>query len=308
MQQIKDEVRRLAKNNRIEEIRFIDAEDLEPKELFYDRQPKVLLPGAKSLILSSIYIGGYRLPDNGSRIYARTSRLTLSGFYFNIVEPLKPIQEYLQSKGYEAIVYDGFLEDYCVPLKPAAVKAGLGWIGKNTLLLNKKYGSFQALGGIITNADLAECYEIEADHCGSCTACINGCPTKSLEPRKLHRSTCLSHLLEEEEWPEEISSVPQNYFFECDICQEACPWNKKHIQLPLKGSIGSDFTEQEELLELFRYDTLLKMDEKTYQDKILPLLTGFQLPYSLFQRNVRLAYQAGCGSSDSSAIGIHSSI
>lgn len=291
MEQIKDKLKQIAEENMISEIRFIDAEALEPSELFLGRQPKDLMPDAKSLIVSSVYIGDFRLPDEDLADHGRMSRLTLSGFYWNVVDPLKPIQDHLIAQGYKAIIYDGILEDDCVPLKPAAVKAGLGWQGKNTLLINKKYGSFQALGGIITNAELAEGYPLEEDLCGSCTACANSCPANAIENRRLDRSKCLSNLLEEDNLPETIKEMPDCYFFECDICQEACPWNRKHLTEPLKTKISDTFTCQEELMELFRFDSLLNMDEETYIKKVLPLLTGVNLPYSLFQRNVRLAYR-----------------
>lgn len=290
MEQIIDQLKQIADEQMINEIRFIDAEALEPQDLFVGRQPKDLMPEAKSLIVSSIYIGGCRFPETNAEEYGRVSRLTFAGFYWNVVEPLKPLRDYLISQGYQAIIYDGIEEDNCVPLKPAAVKAGLGWQGKNTLLVNKKYGSFQALGGIITDADLAERYTPEEDHCGGCTKCINSCPGNALENRRLDRSKCLSNLLEEDNMPESVKEMPDNYFFECDICQDACPWNRNHLSEPLKTNLGDTFTSQEELLELLRFDTLLSMDEDTYKEKILPLLTGFNLPYNLFRRNVKLAY------------------
>ena len=90
--------------------------------------------------------------------------------------------------------------------------------------------------------------------------------------------------------PESITEMQENFFFECDICQEACPWNKKHLNNPLKTRFIDTFTNQKELLALFRFDSLLNMDEKTYREKILPLLTGVELSYDNFQRNVKLAY------------------
>lgn len=291
MEQIKEKLKQLADANMINEIRFINAEALEPRDLFNGRQPKDLMPEAKSLIVSSVYIGDFRFPEEDSDEYGRMSRLTLSGFYWNVVEPLKPLRDYLITLGYQAIIYDGIEEDNCVPLKPAAVKAGLGWQGKNTLLVNKKYGSFQALGGIITDADIAEVYPAEGDLCGSCRACAESCPANALDQRKLDRSRCLSNLLEEDNMPATVEEMPDNYFFECDICQEACPWNRKHLIKPMETKPGSAFREkQEELRELFRFETLLSMDEDTYNKKVLPLLTGVKLSYNLFRRNVRLAY------------------
>ncbi len=293
MGNIKESLKRIADECMINEIRFIDAEDLEPRQLFEGRQPRDLMPGAKSLIISSVYIGGFFLPVEGSQDRGRMSRLALSGFYWNVVNPLRPLLDYLISQGYDAMIYDGILEDNCIPLKPAAVKAGLGWQGKNTLLIHKKYGSFQALGGIITNAELAESYDMEEDHCGSCIACAAGCPGEALENRNLNRSKCLSNLLEEDHMPETVSAIPDNYVFECDICQDVCPWNRKHLDSPLKTRFLDTFTNRNELAELFRFDTLLDMDEAVYKEKIVPLFSGLNLPYELFRRNVKLAYSFG---------------
>ena len=288
--EIRKRLKEIAGETIISEIRFIDAEALDPKELFEGRQPKDLMPDAKSLILSSVYIGGFRLPDEEPEEHGKISRLTLSGFYWNVVEPLKPLLDHLIKLGYQAMIYDGLLEENCVPLKPAAVKAGLGWQGKCTLLISPKYGSFQALGGIITDADLAEIYPLEENRCGSCTACIDICPGKAIEPFGLDRSKCLSNLLEGEDMPETVSDMQDNYFFECDICQDACPWNRKHLAGPLNTEFGDPFSGRLDLLELFRFDSLLNMNEAEYRERILPLFTGIDLSYELFRRNVRLAY------------------
>lgn len=286
----KEQLKRIAEENMINEIRFIDAEPLEPAELFKGRQPRDLMPDARSLIISGIYIGGFCLKDGKPDDHGRISRLTLSGFYWNVVEPLKPLRDYLISQGFQAMIYDGLLEDNCVPLKPAAVKAGLGWQGKCSLLISPEYGSFQALGGIITDADLAEIYPGIESRCGNCTACIDSCPGNAIEPHGLNRSKCLSNLMEEGGMPETIHEMQDNYFFECDICQEACPWNRKHLANPLRTKFLDTFKGEKELLELFRFDALLNMGETEYKEKILPLFTGMDLPYELFRRNVRLAY------------------
>lgn len=298
MEQLRNEISGLAREQGIDEIRFIDAEYLEPIHVFTERQPRVLMPSARSLIMSSIYIGAFQLKEDQKQpeLHGKMSRLTLSGFYFNVVKPLEPIRDLLIANGYQAMIYDGLLEDNCIPLKAAAVKAGLGWIGKHTLLVHPDYGTWQALGAIITDADLAEVNTVLKDQCGSCTSCLEHCPTQALKPRKLDRSRCLSNLLEEPDMPDSITAIPEQYFFECDLCQEACPWNQKHLSTPLKTPFGSRFTgqdgqltNQEELLELFRFDALLQMNEKEYNQRILPLLTGVPLSYDLFRRNVLLA-------------------
>lgn len=287
---IKERLTEIAQRNGINEIRFIDTEALEPTALYAGRQPRDLMPEAKCLIVTSVYIGGYRLPELDSDLHGKMSRLTLSGFYFNVVEPLKPMKEYLISKGFEAEIYDGLQENGCIPLKPAAVKSGLGWLGKNTLLIDKTYGSFQALGGIITNAELSQVYSIQENRCGSCNSCVDSCPSKAVCGSRLDRSSCLSNLLEEDLWPDTIDEMKDNYFFECDICQEACPWNKNHLVKPLEKGNSLSAERQKALTELFRFDRLINMSEAEYRVEILPLLTGVDLPYHLFRRNVQLAY------------------
>ena len=291
MVELKEQIINLAKENLIDEIRFIDCGELSPSFAFQGRQPLDIMPEGKSIIVTSIYIGNFSLPGFNPKVHARTSRLTLSGFYFNIVDPLQPIKDFLISKGYKAHICDSLLDDNSFPLKAAGIKAGLGWNGRNTLLLNDKYGSFQALGGIITDADLSQVYEKMENKCGACVKCRESCPTHALEsPMVLNRKKCISNFLEEEELPALDHLNIDNYFFECDICQEACPWNKSHLENPLITPMGSTFTSKAQILDLFSFNRLMAMDESKYKEKILPLLTGFDLPYALFKRNVLLAY------------------
>ncbi|HDR90057.1 MAG TPA: tRNA epoxyqueuosine(34) reductase QueG [Bacteroidetes bacterium] len=110
-----------------------------------------------------------------------------------------------------------------------AARSGLGWIGKNTLLISRKCGSFVFLGEIICDLELAPGKEIP-DYCGQCTRCIDACPTGALlAPRLLDASRCISyHTIENRgEIPESMHGKMQNRIFGCDICQDVCPWNRK---------------------------------------------------------------------------------
>ena len=109
-----------------------------------------------------------------------------------------------------------------------AKKSGLGWIGKNANLINKSSGSFYFLSELILDLDLA--YDSPTtDHCGTCTACIDACPTQAIvEPYKVDGSKCISYFTIElkENIPEQMKGKFNNWAFGCDVCQDVCPWNK----------------------------------------------------------------------------------
>lgn len=288
---LKDKIRKIASDSLIDELRFIDAGSLDPTSTYKNRQPSDFMPGAKSIIVGSIYIGAFFLKGWEDGRHAMTSRLTLSGFYFNVVDPMVAIKEYLIAKGYRALIADGSNEETCIPLKPAAERAGLGWIGKNTLLLDEKYGSWQAIGAIITDADLAEIYPMAKNRCGNCRACMDLCPMNALErPSELIRERCLSHLLEEEEAPRSALEVSGAYLVECDLCQNVCPWNNSHLLSPLDTLKKKSFEDSQWLLDLLSFDSLMGMDEAAYKQTIVPNFSGISLSYKAFRRNLEAAY------------------
>jgi epoxyqueuosine reductase len=109
-----------------------------------------------------------------------------------------------------------------------AQKSGLGWIGKNSLLLNKNVGSFFFLAELIIDLELEYDGPIK-DYCGTCTACIDACPTDAIpEPYVVDGSKCISYFTIElkEEIPNEVKGKFENWIFGCDICQDVCPWNR----------------------------------------------------------------------------------
>ena len=292
MVSLKNHLIELARNNYIDEIRFIDADDLTEvhignQQKFVTRQPHAIMPEAKSIIVCSAYIGAF--VTNNSAEYGRMSRLVLSGYYANIMKPLEPLSNLLRTKGYRAKIMDG--EDavaHSVPLKGAAVKAGLGWIGKNSLLVSTQYGSFQALGAILTDADLGEEIPIAGNKCGGCKKCMETCPVHAIEtPKVLNKEKCLSHIMDDiiadNGIPDDVST--QNYFFECDICQNACSWNQKHIKKPLETPYGNLF-DKEKVERLMVLEHLSTMDKNTYDKELVPLMKGYQLTYETFKRNL----------------------
>jgi epoxyqueuosine reductase len=108
-----------------------------------------------------------------------------------------------------------------------AKESGLGWVGKNSLLLNKQSGSYFFLAEIISDLELEYDSPVK-DHCGTCTACIDACPTDAIQPYHVDGSKCISYLTIElkEEIPSAFKGKMDNWAFGCDICQQVCPWNR----------------------------------------------------------------------------------
>lgn len=150
--------------------------------------------------------------------------------YHDVIrEKLRQLVE--QMRSHIDVEFDSKICVDTVPLleREVAAAAGIGWIGKNTLVLNAELGSYFFLGSIITTLDLAR-DEPVADHCGTCTACLDACPTSAfVGPYQMDASRCISYLTIEHRGDIDEQHHPHmgDWVFGCDVCQEVCPHNRK---------------------------------------------------------------------------------
>lgn len=291
---LSDSIRKLADSQGIDVLGFVEASEFEGYMLNRSRRrdPRLSLSDAKTIIVAGIYIGGLVLPSCDKSYMGRTSRLFLSGFFNDVVKQLEPIATLLRKEGYTALICDGSENKGSIlPLKLAAIRAGLGWQGKNSLLVTKKHGTFLALGGIVTNANLEYNTEQETNRCKSCKKCQQACPLKALEQNYvLNKNKCLSYLLQNDNFPEEAKTVIENRVIDCEICQQVCPWNTKHIKRPFATAMTTSFQREITAWEdFFALPQLAKLTEREYREALGHLNTG--IPYPIFHRNVLMAVE-----------------
>ena len=188
--------------------------------------PRLLVPGSKSVV-SLIY--NY-FPSQTQRTDSfKISKYAYGqDYHFVLKEKLKQFLEEIQIQIGEV---DGrvFVDSAPVMDKAWAKKAGLGWIGKNSNLIHPKKGSFFFIAELIIDLELIPDGPIR-DYCGTCTKCIDACPTEAIvKPYVVDGSKCISYLtieLKDEILPEEFASKMNDWVFGCDICQDVCPWNR----------------------------------------------------------------------------------
>ncbi len=291
---LSENIRKLADSLGIDVLGFAEASEFEGYLLDRSkrRDPRLSLSGAKTIIVAGIYIGGLVIPSWDKSYMGRTSRLFLSGFFNDVVKPLEPIAALLRKEGYTALICDDSKNKGSIlPLKLAAIRAGLGWQGKNTLLVTKKYGTFLALGGIVTNANLEHNTEEETNRCKSCEKCQQACPLRALaQACVLNKDKCLSYLLQNDNLPEEAKPVIENRVIDCEICQQVCPWNTKHIERPLAIAMTTSFQRDLPAWEdFYALPQLAKLTEREYREALGHLNTD--IPYAIFHRNVLMAME-----------------
>ncbi len=145
-----------------------------------------------------------------------------------------------------------------------AMRAGLGWIGKNTMLISRTWGSYFFIAAVLSDQHFNTDAEFESDHCGTCTACLTACPTQAfVQPRQLDATRCISYYTIEERTiaPNNLREQFGDWVFGCDVCQEVCPWNRK--------ARLSDQPTFRPILQLANLDLIevLRLDDASFRER-----------------------------------------
>lgn len=191
--------------------------------------PRHVLDGVRSIIVTAM---NYRThdPDPPTRIEGRVSRYAWGRDYHELIRGrLKELLQFIQSESPDvrgrAVVDTAPLLE-----RDFARIAGLGWLGKNTMLISKRRGSWLFLGAVLIDLELEYDEPHHADHCGTCRRCLDACPTQAfVGPHQLDSRRCISYLTIELRGPVpiELRAGVGDWLFGCDVCQDVCPWNRK---------------------------------------------------------------------------------
>jgi epoxyqueuosine reductase len=191
------------------------------------KDPRLIAPQARAVV---VVLDNYYQPDTDAQCRPpRIARYARGEDYHRVtLRRLQQLGSYLKELG--AQLARSFADAGPVPERELAQRAGLGWIGKNTMLIRPESGSYFFIGSIFTDLALRFDAPFELDRCGSCTRCLEACPTQALvEPRVLDATRCISYLTIEHKGPipESLAARFDGYAFGCDICNEVCPWNQR---------------------------------------------------------------------------------
>lgn len=245
--------------------------------------PAKLVPEARSVI--SVILNYYPPEVKIDNKNPKISKYAYGRDYHKVVkEKLKKLLEIIRE--FDKTVTGRFFVDSAPVLERAwAARSGLGWIGKNSILINRKYGSFVFIGELIINLELE--YDNPAkDYCANCTKCIDACPTNAIvADRVIDANRCISYqtIENKEEIENSLKGKMENWVFGCDICQDICPWNKE-----IKPANEPDFTPCKEMLEMTG-DDWNKLDEERY-NKLFSGTAVKRAGFSRLKRNIEFTH------------------
>lgn len=258
--------------------------------------PRKILPECESILVLGIpYTPPGQLAPPDSLLAGRVAAYAWGEDYHDSLPPrLQLIVDFIEEKMGRSIPNRYYTDTGPLLERDLAQRAGLGWIGKNTCLISPGHGSYFLLAEILLGLALPPDVPIQTDHCGSCTRCIEACPTSCIRPdRTLDAGRCISYLTIEnkESIPEDLRLQVQNWVFGCDICQMVCPWNIRFAPYqqadsafsPRPGIPYPDLAEAcqltpEDFNTRFKNSPLKRAKRRGYLRNVLTVLGGSHHP------------------------------
>lgn len=213
-----------------------------------------ILPGARSAVVCALRFPGGEEKKPEGVVAGKIARYALNEDYHNRILPLlKELGNFIDVEaGAKSLAY---VDTGAIPERALAKQAGLGWIGKNAMLIHPEEGSWFWLGEVITTAELVSDAPV-ADHCGKCRRCIDACPTNAIleDLRAVDSRKCIAYLNIEHRGPipTEFHKPMGDWLLGCDICQEVCPWNEHSLRKARKeeGAPPREWIEVEKILAM----------------------------------------------------------
>ncbi len=226
--------------------------------------PETIVPGAScAIVVTRNHFG--RDPEK-PRGHGRVAKYARGRDYHDsLQEPLAELCAYVKSIASTDVIAKYYVDAGPVPERELAQRAGIGWIGKNTMLIDDKRGSFFFLASIFTNLPLAPDQPYEFDRCGSCRRCIDACPTSAFShDRVLDSRLCISYLTIEHKGPidAQVRARMGDWVFGCDVCQDVCPWNLKFASVGNDSSLKLNSSRAYEDL-----DYLCQIDDREFEER-----------------------------------------
>jgi epoxyqueuosine reductase len=218
--------------------------------------PRRVMPATRSILVVGMnYYSGDFPPSEG--LLGRVSRYAWGSDYHEVMlERLHQLAHWIDSRTSHPLTYRAYVDTGPLLERDLAQQAGLGWIGKNTNLIHPDHGSYFFLGELLLDLDLETDTPSVVDRCGTCTACLDACPTGALvAPRTLDARRCISYLTIEHRAaiPESLRPLLGDRVFGCDICQDVCPWNRRFAR-PTDEPAFSPLHATLDLVELLGLD------------------------------------------------------
>ena len=268
----KDEIISFCNSLGLDTLGFIKCREFtELKNFFYERKEKGLenefeeedvlkrinpfnyMEEGKTIIsIAFPYLHDVNYFDNGFSVYTRGTD------YHRVVKSyLNKICDFIESIGGKAL---SFVDSNFLPERYIAYLAGVGFIGKNNLIITKKYGSYVFLGEIITNLEIEtnerNYEEIQSfKECGDCELCYKSCPSKAINPYKKNSNICVSYLTQKKDLDSKHIKLLKGRVFGCDSCQNSCPYNEKIELSKIEEFYPHDFMNRENSIELVNAST-----------------------------------------------------